>query len=108
MKIIKTKAYERDYKNKLVKKNKIDEINRETFIIRALKVNNNLYDALNDSYLKTRRFEKKKGNLKEFYTARLNDKIRIIMRPVGEYPYNTILIDEIVFEEVDDSHYGGE
>lgn len=108
MKIIKTKAYERDYRSKLVKKHKKEEMDREMFIIRALMVCRNLYDASNDTYLKTRKFEKKKGNLKEYYTARLNDKIRIIMKPVGEYPYDTLLIEEIIFEEIDDSHYGGD
>lgn len=106
MKIIKTKAYERDYKNKL--KNKIEVMNREKFIIKALNISANLKVALNDTYLRTRHFEKKKGKLKEFYTARLNDKNRLVMRPVGDYPYDTILIDEIIFEEIDDSHYGGE
>ena len=34
--------------------------------------------------------EKKSGNLKEYYTARLNNKIRLIMKPIATYPYNLI------------------
>jgi hypothetical protein len=28
------------------------------------------------------------------------------MKPVGEYPYKEIEIDEIIFEDIDDKHYG--
>lgn len=50
--------------------------------------------------------EQKKGNLKEFYTARINNKIRLIMKPLGDYPYNKVEITEIEFINIDDSHYG--
>ena len=50
--------------------------------------------------------EQKKGNLKEFYTARINQKIRLFIKPVGEYPYNIIDIIELEFVNIDDSHYG--
>jgi len=30
--------------------------------------------------------EKKKGNLKEIYTADVNRKLRIYIKPIGEYP----------------------
>lgn len=52
--------------------------------------------------------EQKKGNLKEFYTARINDKIRLVMKPVGTYPYNKIEIIEIEFIDIDNKHYGEE
>ena len=28
------------------------------------------------------------------------------MKPVGDYPYKEIEIDEIIFEDIDDKHYG--
>ena len=28
------------------------------------------------------------------------------MKPIGEYPYNNILIDKIEFIKIDDKHYG--
>ena len=48
----------------------------------------------------------KTSNLKEIYTAKINEKIRLWMNPVGNYPYNTIEIDIIIFEKIDDRHYG--
>ena len=36
----------------------------------------------------------------------LNSKLRLIMKPVGEYPYKEIEIDNIIFDDIDDSHYG--
>ena len=50
--------------------------------------------------------EQKKGNLKEYYTARINQKIRLIMKPIGSYPYNTLEITDIEFIDIDDKHYG--
>lgn len=37
---------------------------------------------------------------------KVNNKIRLHMKPVGEYPYNMIEIEEIEFIKIDDSHYG--
>ena len=48
----------------------------------------------------------KSGNLKEIYTANVNQKIRLYMKPVGKYPYNEIEITEMEFIEIDDQHYG--
>lgn len=50
--------------------------------------------------------EKKTGNLKEIYTARINKKIRMYIKPMGEYPYNLEEIVEVELKEIDDSHYG--
>lgn len=58
-----------------------------------------------NNYSKIYNIEKKKGDLKEYYTARLNQKIRLIMKPIGKYPYNLIEIVEIEFIEIDENHY---
>lgn len=50
--------------------------------------------------------EKKNGNLKEIYTADVNEKLRLWMKPVGTYPYNALEITEIEFLEIDNQHYG--
>ena len=47
---------------------------------------------------------KKEGDLKEIYTARL-EKLRLHMKPIGEYPYNKIEIVEIEFLKIDEKHY---
>ncbi len=51
--------------------------------------------------------EKKKGNLKELYTAKLNNKLRLYIKPCSDYPYNNLeQIVELEFIEIDDKHYG--
>ena len=50
--------------------------------------------------------EKKKGNLKEIYTADINSKIRMYIKPVGEYPYKLEEIIELELRQIDDKHYG--
>ena len=69
-----------------------------------------LFSNMNELLLNNQRIlygiEKKKGNLKEIYTARVNSKIRLYMHPDGTYPYNLIEIDKMVLEKIDDKHYG--
>ena len=50
--------------------------------------------------------EKKQGNLKEIYTARINQKLRMYIKPKGEYPYKLEEIIELELKEIDDKHYG--
>lgn len=107
MKIIKTKTYERDYKNKLVKKHKKEEIENIEDLELLILMSKNFDLVLKDDLSHYMKVEKKKGNLKEVYTARIGKKGRLIMVPIGEYPYVAVEIKEIIFEEIDDSHYGG-
>lgn len=107
MKIIKTKAYERDYKNKLVKKYKKEEIENIEDLELLILMSKNFDLVLKDDLSHYMKVEKKKGNLKEVYTPRIGKKDRLIMVPIGEYPYVAVEIKEIIFEEIDDSHYGG-
>lgn len=51
--------------------------------------------------------EQKKGNLKDIFTANLNSKIRLYMKPDADYPYDKLeQIDSIEFVKIDDKHYG--
>ena len=50
--------------------------------------------------------EKKNGELKEIYTAQLNSKLRLYIKPIGNYPYNLEQIVELEFIMIDDKHYG--
>lgn len=44
--------------------------------------------------------------MKEIYTAKLNGKLRLDMKPCSDYPYNKLEdIIEIEFIEIDDKHY---
>lgn len=99
-----TTKYKRSLKKIL--KNKTRELERLNNIRNLILGSDNLHELLLSSLKNVYHIEKKTGNLKELYTARLNDKIRLLMRPIGEYPYNEIEIDEIIFEDIDNTHYG--
>lgn len=103
--IIKDKHYLKSYKkyilNKNLEKEKIRIENIENLIINS----KNLQSLINSPYKNIYHIEQKKADLKEYYTARVNSKIRLIMKPVGEYPYNKIEIKEIEFLDIDIRHY---
>lgn len=105
MRIIKTSKFKKTYKKFLLDKHKYDEIDRLEDIEEVIFGSSNLKELLISPYKKYYNIEKKNGPLKEIYTARLNNKIRLYMRPIGEYPYKEIEISEIVFEEIDEKHY---
>jgi len=104
MNIIETSKYKRSYK-KLINKH----LNKELDIINIIK--NQIYLCNNlDELMKTPikyKFiiEQKKGDLKEYLTARLNGHTRLIMKPVGDFPYNYIEIVEIEFIDINEKHY---
>lgn len=105
MKIIKGKPYIRDYKKKIEYKHLKREIERindtEDLILDSPNLKLLILNPLSSIY----GIEQKKGNLKEIYTADVNGKIRLYMKPLGEYPYNAIEVTEIEFLKVDDKHY---
>ena len=104
MNIRETSKYKRSLKKVL--KNKTKELERLENIKNVILVSDNLHRLLLSEAKIIYHIEKKSGNLKEYYTARLNDKIRLLMKPVGEYPYKEIEITEIILEDIDDTHYG--
>jgi plasmid maintenance system killer protein len=104
MNIIETSKYKKS-KSKVLK-NKSQELERLENIINVILSSENLHRLLLSEYKVIYRIEKKKGALKEYYTARLNSKLRLLMKPVGNYPYNDMEIEEIIFEDIDDTHYG--
>lgn len=106
MVIKETNKYKKTYKKYLVDKHLDSEINRLENIKNIIISSENLHKLLLSEYKIIYHIEKKKGDLKEYYTARLNGKLRLLMKPVGKYPYNELEIDEILFEKIDDSHYG--
>ena len=106
MRIIKSKQFLKDYKKKIEYKHKEQMMDKmakiESLIIDSENFQSLLQNPLHIIY----DIEKKEENLKEIYTARLDKKVRLHMKPVGEYPYNNIEIIEIEFLKVDDYHYG--
>lgn len=105
MKILKSEQYTKDYKKKICKVHKYDEMERIRNIEELIIDSNNLKDLIENPLAIVYHIEKKKGNLKEIYTARVNGKIRLYMKPCGEYPYDRIEITSIEFIKIDDRHY---
>ena len=92
--ITKTTKYNRSYKKNIVNKHLTKESERIENIINFL-LSKNIYGI-----------SKKSGDSKEYYTARVNDKMRLLMKPNSNYPYDLIEIEEIIFCDIDNTHYG--
>ena len=106
MNIFKTNGYKKDYKKKIVDKHLYKEIDRIRNIEELILDHNNLKELTLNPLSNIYHIEQKTGNLKEYYTARVNEKIRLFMKPIGDYPYNKIEITSIDFIKIDDKHYG--
>ncbi|MEG2276163.1 MAG: hypothetical protein RSC09_06655 [Clostridia bacterium] len=106
MKIIKTPSYVKDFNKKIINKHlekeklTIDKI--EKLLINSLNLKELMLNPLHIIY----GIEKKCGNLKKIYTAKVNEKLRIYIIPNGEYPYELSNIIEIELSKIDDKHYG--
>lgn len=106
MKIIKNKTYLKDYKKKIEYKHLNTEIERIKSIEGLILDSQNLKSLIINPLSITYGIEQKKGDLKEIYTAKINKKIRLHIKPIGEYPYNIVEITELEFLKIDDKHYG--
>lgn len=106
MKIIKTKNYIKDVQKKIKNKHKIKEEQTIEAIEELMIQSKNMKELMLNPLSIVYNIEKKLGNLKEIYTARINQKLRMYIKPVGEYPYNLEEIVEIELREIDDKHYG--
>ena len=106
MKIIKTKKYLKDLQKKIKDKYKIKEEETIEAIEELMIQSENMKKLMLNPLSIVYNIEKKKGNLKEIYTARINQKLRMYIRPVGKYPYNLDEVVEIELEQIDDKHYG--
>ena len=105
--INKSNNYIKDYKKKLLNKNLQNEINRVSKIENLIIESNNMKELMLNPLSKVYSIEKKKGNLKEIYTAKINSKLRLYIKPCSSYPYNNLeTIVELNFIEIDDKHYG--
>ena len=105
MKIIKSKQYIKDYNKKLYKLHKTDEIIRVKRIEDLIIDSTNLKSLILNPLSKVYHIEQKKGNLREIYTARINGKMRIFMKPLGEYPYDLMEIMGVESLKIDNNHY---
>ena len=106
MVIHETSKYKQSYKKIIIRKHMIEEQKVIEKISSLFNRYDNLKKLMISPYKNIYHIEQKKANLKEYYTARINNKMRLIMKPVGEYPYNEIEIEEIEFIDIDNKHYG--
>ena len=106
MKIIKTKTYIKDVQKKIKNKHKKTEEDRLEAIEELMIQSKNMKELMLNPLSIVYNIEKKTGKLKEIYTARINQKLRMYIRPIGRYPYNLEEIVEIELEQIDDKHYG--
>lgn len=104
--IIETKNFKKDYKKKLVDKHLTKEIEKLENLQKIIVNSNNFHDLIVSPYKIIYGIEQKKGNLKELFTAKLNKKLRLVIKPIGIFPYDLIEIDEIELINIDDKHYG--
>ena len=105
MYIIESKAYKKTEKKVL--KNKTRELEKLENIKNAIIVSSNLHELMISKYKFIYDIRKKHGDLKEIYSASLNGNIRLLFKPVGNYPYNEVEIIELEFLEINDKHYKG-
>ena len=96
----------RDYKKKIVYKHLNKEIQRIKDIEDLILDSPNLKLLIQNPLRLIYGIEQKSGELKEIYTAEINRKIRLYMKPLGEYPYNIMEINKIEFLKIDNKHYG--
>lgn len=106
MKIIKTKIYIKDLQKKIINKHKVKEEETIKAIEELMIQSSNLKELMLNPLSIVYNIEKKNGNLKEIYTARINQKLRMYIKPIGEYPYDLEEIIELELKEIDDKHYG--
>lgn len=93
-------------KKTIIKKHKENELKRIQSIENLIEASPNMKVLMENPYHIIYHIEKKNGNLKEYYTARINDKLRLYLRPIGEYPYHIVEIEKIEFVCIDEKHYG--
>ena len=106
MKIIKGKTYLKEYKKKIKNKHLNKEIERILNIEELILDSQNFKELLLNPLSIVYGSRIKKENLKEIYTANINEKIRLYIKPIGEYPYNVVEINELEFLKIDNKHYG--
>ena len=104
--IIKTKSYSRDLRKKIISKNLTNEYNKICKIETIIKGSENFKTLIHSPLSKIYNINKKSGNLREYYTASINSKIRLYIKPVGDYPYDLAQISIVEFNKIDDKHYG--
>lgn len=106
MKIVKTSQYKRDIQKKIIRKHMKKEEETIEAIEELIMQSETMQKLMLNPLARVYNINKKNGILKEIYTANINAKIRMYIKPVGMYPYKLDEIVEVELVEIDDKHYG--
>lgn len=105
MNLTKDKTYMKSVEKKLVNKHKIKEYKKLLRIEEFLIEEDNLKTASLNHIWNMYGFEQLKGNDSNKFTAKLNSKIRVVIIPKYNEPYNYIETVNLKMVEIDDHHY---
>jgi len=105
MNIIESNKYKKTYKKIIKDKHLVKEEQELNMLIGIIETYNNLQSLMSSVYQAKYDIRQKEGNLKEYISASLSKRVRLIMRPVSELPYDYLVIEDIEFIEINDDHY---
>lgn len=105
MNIIETSKYKKTYKKIIIDKHLSKEKEVLNIVLGIIELYPNLQSLMNSLYQSKYDIRQKEGNLKEYISVSINQRIRLIIKPISELPYNYIEIVDIELVEVNDDHY---
>ena len=103
MNIIESTKYKRKYKE-LNRKHMISELSTIEQICLIIESYDNLKLLMSSYYKLKYNIEELKGDMKDFFSIRINNKLRLIIKPIVDYPYNYIEVYDLEFIDLSD-HY---
>ena len=105
MHIIESNKYKKTYKKIIKGKHLIKEEIELSKLLGIIETYNNLQSLMSSVYQSKYDIRQKEGNLKEYISAILSKRVRLILKPVGELPYNYLIIEDLELIEINDDHY---
>lgn len=102
----KKNKYLKSVEKKLGCSHKYKELEKLNNIEELLIEEENLGELFLNPLSKSYKFEQLTGNKSSLFSARLNQKVRVIFKPSCDQPYEYQNIIEIEMIEIDDKHYG--
>ena len=105
MNIIETSKYKKTYKKIIIDKHLSEEKEVLNIVLGIIELYPNLQSLMNSIYQRKYDIRQKEGNLKEYISVSINQRIRLIIKPISELPYNYVEIVDIELVQVNDDYY---
>ena len=105
MNIIESSKFKKSYKKIIIGKHLEKEKENLNKILIIIQNTSNLQNLMNSKYQQRYHIRQKEGNLKEYISASLSQRVRLILKPIASLPYNYLEIEDIEFVEINDEHY---